>query len=109
MEEGKRKLAAVHASLERDDGPPTVSVVLQSNEQFDGSTSTSLSSNSASTGRILTVSRDYENLSLTRTIAIAKRQQIMNAGDQISHELVTSTATCPTNPARKTCFPGLNV
>jgi hypothetical protein len=84
MEDGKKKLAAVHASLEREDGPHTVSVVFQSSEHFDGSTS--ISSNSASTGNILTVSSDHENVSLTRTIAILKRQQIMEAGDQLTPE-----------------------
>ena len=82
MEEGKRKLAAVHASLERDDGLTTVSVVLQSNEQLDGSPL--LSSNSESTGRPLTVFSEYENISITRTIATVKRQQIEAAGDEIS-------------------------
>jgi len=82
MEEGKRKLAAVHASLERDDGLPTVSVVLQSNEQLDGSPL--LSSNSENIGRHPTVFSEYENISITRTIATVKRQQIEAAGDEIS-------------------------
>ena len=82
MEEGRKKLAVVHATLERDEGPTTVSAVLQSSEQFDGSTS--ISSNSASAGIIYAVSRDYENFGLTRTAAISKRQQIMAAGDQLS-------------------------
>ena len=82
MEEGRKKLAVVHAKPESDEGTATVSAVLQSSEQFDGSTS--ISSNSASTGTIHTVSHDYENFGLTRTAAISQRQQIMAAGDQLS-------------------------
>jgi hypothetical protein len=41
MEDGKQKLAAVHVSLEREGGPHTMSVVLQSSEHFDGSSSIS--------------------------------------------------------------------
>ena len=82
IEEGRKKLAVVHATLERDEGPTTVSVVLQSSEHFDGSTS--ISSNSASAGTSPTVSSYYENFGLTRTAAISKRQQIMAAGDQLS-------------------------
>jgi hypothetical protein len=84
MEDGKQKLAAVHVSLEREGGPHTMSVVLQSSEHFDGSSS--ISSNSASTGNILAVSREYGNFGLTRTAAIWQRQQIIDAGDQLSSE-----------------------
>ncbi len=59
-------------------------IVVQSSEHLDGSTS--ISSNSASTGNILAVSREYENFGLPRTAAIQQRQQIIDADDKISSE-----------------------
>jgi len=72
----------MHASLDRDDGTPTMSVIFQSNEQFDGSTS--ISSESANTGSTPTVSRAYENISITRALVTVKRQEIEAAGGQLS-------------------------
>jgi hypothetical protein len=74
LEESRKKIAAMHASLDRDDGTPTMSVVFQSNEQFDGSTS--ISSESANTGSTPTVSRADESISITRALVTVKRQEI---------------------------------